>query len=787
MKNYFLYYILMIVLFGGFTFMALTFGMSFNQEKTVKKEVVAVALPDSVSADSAQVAVAPAIKKQKDTPQEAYEAFTSYWRDNVKSHFSILLLQIISILIVARIFSFIFAKIGQPTVIGEILAGIALGPSILGHFFPEVSGFLFSPDALHSIDILSQIGLVLFMFVIGMELDLNVIKRRMGETFFISHSNLLLPFMMGVVLAYFVYQQPEFFAGMDIPPLHFYLFMGISMSITAFPVLARILQERDMSRTTFGGLALASAANIDITAWCVLAVIIAIVQAGSFYSALYIVGAAALFVIFMFLVVKPLMKRVSDSYLKDSISKPVVAFVFLLLIISAFFTESLGIHALFGAFLLGVVMPTGSDFRKILTEKIEDVALVFLLPLFFVKSGLNMEFSAIQGSDMWFWCGIFILVAVGSKVLSGIFATRLVGESWKNSLYIGALMNTRGLMELVVLNIGYELGVLPPPIFTILFIMTVVTTFMTGPCLSLIDWIFPETKPQNEPANFKLLLAFGHPESGKKLLQIANAIFGRSVKNLRITALNSTEDASLSPMMAEEYEREHFIPILAEAKTLEMPVKTVYKVTYDISNEIVLSVKENNIDFLLIGSSTMAQKEEEPAIKNPLLRKIPLLSVFVKGLKKPEVLFFPDQMLQKDRTKFLIQETSCQMGIFINRNFSEITNVVIPLLSKDDVFMIDYADKMLRSGISDITVIDKIGLFDLPEYEKSYRMMRHNYGRHFLVLSGKSFTQEMIKNHSFMLVSLDSWNIAAEQHKEILAGMPSALILREAVEGKEER
>jgi Kef-type K+ transport system membrane component KefB len=770
---------------------ALKLGMTFSGQEQAAETELLLAAPEtgSLAADSLQTVVAPTMQRVQETqpPMEAaFDAFKDYWRTNIKSQFAILLLQVISILIVARLFSFLFAKIGQPTVIGEILAGIALGPSLLGYFFPDVSHFLFSADSLHYIDILSKIGLILFMFVIGMELDLGVIKRRMGETFFISHANLLLPFILGIVLAYFVYQQPVFFNGMSIPPLHFYLFIAISMSITAFPVLARILREREMSRTGFGGLAMAAAANIDITAWCLLAVIIAIVQAGSFYSALYVVGATAVFVALMFLVIKPIMKRVSNSYLtQETISKPVVAFVFLMLIVSAFVTESLGIHALFGAFLIGVVMPTGSDFRKILTEKIEDVALVFLLPLFFVRSGLKIEFSAVQTADMWIWCGIFILVAVSSKVLSGVFATRLVGESWKNSWYIGALMNTRGLMELVVLNIGYELQVLPPPVYTILFMMTIVTTFMTGPLLSLIDRIFSDKKVlQTVPAGFRILLPFGQPEFGRRLLQIANIIFGKMGEELKITAFHSTEDTSLNPILAAEFERESFVPVLSEAKELNLSVNTEYRVTFNISQEIIALLKEETYDFLLMGSSTLAAEKEEPPLKNRFLRSIPLLGTVVKNLRKPEVLFFPEQLLSKNRTQTLIQETTCPMGIFIDRNFSEITNVIMPLLSPDDTFMLDYADKLLRSGISDITVIDSIGIFDIPANEKIFKTMRQQYGRHFLVLSGKSFTQEMMKNHSFMLTSLDSWNFATEHHKNVMTAMPSALILREAVERK---
>jgi Kef-type K+ transport systems, membrane components len=406
---------------------------------------------------------------------------------------AILLAQIITIIIVARLFGWLFNKIGQPTVIGEIIAGIVLGPSLIGAYFPEFYNTLFPESSLNNLKILSNIGLILFMFVVGMELDLKVLRTKMHEAVVISHASIIFPFALGMGLAYFLYDS---FAPVSIPFLSFALFLGISMSITAFPVLARIVQEKGINKTKLGTLILTCAAVDDITAWCVLAVVIAIVKAGSVASALYTILFAILYVLVMIKVVKPFLHSIGELHTtKEHLNKSVVAIFFLTLVISAFCTEIIGIHALFGAFMAGAIMPNNKAFRHIFVEKVEDVATVLLLPLFFVYTGLRTKIGLINEPELWMVAGWIILVAVVGKFVGSTLSARYVGrQTWRESLMVGALMNTRGLMELVVINIGYDLGVLTPEIFAMMVIMALITTFMTSPSLSVINRFFPEKR-----------------------------------------------------------------------------------------------------------------------------------------------------------------------------------------------------------------------------------------------------------------------------------------------------
>ena len=418
-----------------------------------------------------------------------------HWNDfmasltlNLHHDLAILLAQIITIIFVARFFGWVFRKIGQPSVIGEIIAGIALGPSLLGLYFPEFSSALFPIQSLGNLQFLSQIGLILFMFIIGIELDLKVLQNRAKEAVVISHASIVIPFALGIGLAYFVYYR---FAPAGVAFLPFALFMGIAMSITAFPVLARIVQERGIHKTKLGAIVITCAAADDITAWCLLAAVIAIVKAGTFVSSLYVIGLAILYVIVMLFVVKPFLKKIGELYgTKENLSKPVVAIFFLTLIISSYLTEIIGIHALFGAFMTGVIMPDITKFRNLFIEKVEDVSVILLLPLFFVYTGLRTEIGLINDPFLWRVTGFIILVAVVGKFFGSALAAKFVGQSWRDSLTIGALMNTRGLMELIVLNIGLDLKVLTPEVFTMMVIMALVTTFMTGPTLNSINYIF---------------------------------------------------------------------------------------------------------------------------------------------------------------------------------------------------------------------------------------------------------------------------------------------------------
>ncbi|HRO43791.1 MAG TPA: cation:proton antiporter, partial [Flavipsychrobacter sp.] len=346
--------------------------------------------------------------------------------------------------------------------------------------FPGFMGFVFPVESLGTLQMLSEVGLVLFMFVIGMELDLGLLRLKAGAALYISNASIVIPYFLGVVLAYFLYDG---YAPVAIPFYAFGLFMGIAMSITAFPVLARIIRERGITNTQYGTIAITSAAANDITGWCVLAFVIARVKAGSVVSSVYTIVGAVVYVVVMVVVVKRMLKRLAVG---REIKPARMAIVFLVMLVSAYVSELIGVHALFGAFLAGVIMPEEWSFRKTIIDKIEDVALVLLLPLFFVLTGLRTEIGLINDPGLIGVCVIIILVAIVGKFGGSAFAARMKGESWHDSLAIGALMNTRGLMELVILNIGYDLGILTPEVFTMMVIMAIVTTLMTSPSLDII-------------------------------------------------------------------------------------------------------------------------------------------------------------------------------------------------------------------------------------------------------------------------------------------------------------
>lgn len=409
---------------------------------------------------------------------------------NLSQPLSIALLQIIVIIAISRVFSYLMKQVGQPAVIGEILAGIFLGPSLLGNLFPEFWSSVFPLSSIGNLHSISTIGLSLFMFIIGLELDLTMLNRRIQTALFVSHASILIPFFLGVLLSFELY---EGFAQGNTSFLTFSLFLGVSMSITAFPVLARIIQERGLSRTPLGMMAITCAAIDDVSAWCVLAVVIAIAKAGNMISAIFTIGLAAAYVVIMLRVVRPYLAKLGrELSKKNEINRSFVALSILCLLVSAFIAEIIGIHALFGAFLAGVSMPQDSRIRETLRNKIEDVSLLLFLPIFFAHTGLRTQIGLLTSDGLWKICALVIACAVAGKVFGTLFAARLMGQSWKNSFSLGALMNTRGLMELVVLNIGYDLGIISPSLFVVLVLMAIFTTLLTGPLLGLIEKIWPE-------------------------------------------------------------------------------------------------------------------------------------------------------------------------------------------------------------------------------------------------------------------------------------------------------
>lgn len=404
------------------------------------------------------------------------------------SPIAIFLFQVIIILITVRLCGSIFKKMGQPAVIGEMAAGIILGPTLLGALFPAFSTFIFPESSLSHLQILSEVGLILFMFVVGMDLDPALIKNKAGSAVIISHASIIFPYGLGVILAYFLYRD---MAPVGVPFFSFALFMGIAMSITAFPVLARVIRDRGLTGTKLGTIAITCAAADDITAWCILAFVVAVAKSSSFLGTIYVLASTIAYVLAMFFIIRPVLKNVAHRWLPQKSMQPsTVGLVFIILLLSAYTCEVIGIHALFGAFVAGIIMPDEWNFRRIMKDKIEDVALVLFLPLFFVYTGLRTDIRLLNDVALWGTCGIIIVVAVTGKFGGSAIAARITGESWKDSLSIGALMNTRGLMELVVLNIGYDLGILSAKIFTMMVLMALITTFMTAPMVSLIGRTF---------------------------------------------------------------------------------------------------------------------------------------------------------------------------------------------------------------------------------------------------------------------------------------------------------
>jgi len=418
--------------------------------------------------------------------------------NNLHHPLAVLLAQIAIIILVARVFGWVCTKIKQPVVVGEMIAGILLGPSFVGMHFPEFSAQLFPKASLGNLQFVSQIGLILFMYIVGMEISLKTLRDKAYDAVIISHASIFIPFTLGVGLSYFLYAE---FAPANVSFSVFALFSGIAMSITAFPVLARIVQERGINKTKLGTISLTCAAADDVSAWCILAALIAFVKAGTFINGFFTVVMAIGYVTVMIKVVRPFLQRISEKHsTAESMTRPVIAIFFLALILSAYAAEIIGIHALFGAFMAGAIMPDTESFRKIFIDKVQDVALVLLLPLFFVFTGLRTQIGLLNDPYLWQITALIIFVAVLGKFAGSALAARYVGQSWKDSLSIGALMNTRGLMELVVLNIGYDLGVISAEIFTMMVLMAIITTCMTGPALDLINKVFKNKAQKNSAA-----------------------------------------------------------------------------------------------------------------------------------------------------------------------------------------------------------------------------------------------------------------------------------------------
>lgn len=600
-----------------------------------------------------------------------------------KHHFILLLiLQITLILIVSQLMGRAFEYIHQPRVMGEMVAGIMLGPSLLGWAFPEMWSELFTPDTTPYLNVLSQLGVIFFLFLIGLELDPKLLRDRGHTAVVVSHASIVAPFLLGGLLT--VYLFPILFN--DTPTMRFSsvaLFMGAAMSITAFPVLARILTERNLHKTPVGAIAITCAAVDDVTAWCMLAFVVGFARAEGMGPAVLTAGLSTIYVLTMFFAVRPLLVRLERMFERQGrVSRGVVGVIFVLVLASAGVTEAIGIHALFGAFLMGAIMPKNSRFVVELNDKIEDFVVVALLPIFFAYTGLHTRIGLLNSTELWTLTLLIIFVACAGKFGGSTIAAKACGMTWRESSAIGILMNTRGLMELVILNIGRELGVITEVVFAMMVLMALVTTFLTTPVLA---WVYPErllravrAKRELAPDAFGVLIPVSLPRSAKPLIRLADVITGADDTKRQIIGLHlhraEEHDAYRAAIDEANSERKEALIALTEhAASLHVPLEPMSFVTRDPAFDIVRVAGDNQSDLILMG------------FHNPVIGQ-----TFLGGT-----------------VHRVMQQAQSDVAVFIDRGLHERPKtILVPYLgSPHDKLALQMANRMGRHSGAAVTVL----------------------------------------------------------------------------------
>jgi Kef-type K+ transport system membrane component KefB len=524
------------------------------------------------------------------------------------------LLALTVVIIVARAVGSLFQYLHQPAVVGEILAGILLGPSVLGRIAPGLSGALLPPEVAPFLEVLSQVGVILYMFLVGLELDPGLLRESGPATLVISHASIVTPFLMGAALALELYPR---LSSADVPFTLFALFLGVAMSITAFPVLARILTDRRIHKSPMGVMALTCAAVNDVVGWCLLAFVVSVVQAryaGGLFTTVMAIGYIAV----MLLVIRPAMARLALLYgTRGRLTQGVMAMVSVALLLSALATHYIGIHAVFGAFVLGAVVPHDSGLARELTDKLEDLVVVLLLPAFFAFTGMRTHIGLVNTQQEWILCGLIILVASLGKVGGSVVAARGSGLGWREAAALGVLMNTRGLMELIVLNIGLDLRIISAELFAMLVLMALVTTLATTPVLHLITRRRPSPVapalpshlspvPVEAPRPAGVLVPISNPEGMAALIDLAAAATRPDEPAPRVLALVRRPAGGVRAGLRELERRvAPRAPILVAAmehareRGLTLDLHAVW--TDDPAGDILQAAADAHIEWLLIG------------------------------------------------------------------------------------------------------------------------------------------------------------------------------------------
>ena len=702
------------------------------------------------------------------TLRGAFADFQTSVSHHADSTIGVLLLQILIILIAARAMGWLFRKIRQPAVIGEIVAGILLGPSLFGRVSPETFDALFPASSLSNIQLLSNFGLILFMFAVGMELRLGDIRKQLRSSIIISHTGIFIPFLLSLPLSYTIYS--DYAAGLtDFTP--FALFIGIAMSITAFPVLARIIQENNLQRTHLGKLSLSTAAAGDITAWLMLAAIIAIAQSGSLMSTGYNLLFLIVYLLVIFGVIRPLFRAAGKVYNNtEVISHGMVGTIFILLLLSSYITELLSMHALFGAFMLGLVMPEDLSFRKIVTDKIEDVSLMLFLPLFFVSSGLQTELGLIDSPERWALLGVFTLIAVVGKVGGTYISARASGESPRSSIFLGAFMNTRGLMELVVLGIGYEMKILPPAIYAVLVLMTVITTVMTMPMVHMINWVIrlgerrrDRIETIDKQAGAKVLLSFGRPSSGVTLFRLTDQLLRRGEAHPNVTALHITTDKNINSIEVDKFFEDSFRPIMQEAQQLSQPLETEHLVADEVEGTILSKLTAEKYNLLIVGAGVRLSSDEDDreatTMRQQMKRRVGSFSV-----RTTESLLTIHSML-RDKMAYFVHRAPCSVGVLLSRSFHSPKNILLYIANPGDLRLLPYARTMAENNKATLRIIASR---DLPPQSLSLHPGEELLPDKLLSLP---------EGCDLVVVSYTHWQEAFDTCEDLLSRLPSTLIL----------
>lgn len=532
----------------------------------------------------------------------------------------LVLLEVLLVIGLSRLVGLGFRWLRQPLVIGEIIAGIMLGPSLFGLIAPDLANILFPPEAVPFLNVLSQVGLIFFMFLIGLELNPKYLHDQLEIAVLTSHVSIVVPFSLGALLALVLY---PLVSSADVSFTAFSLFLGSAMSITAFPVLARIITENNLQRSRLGTLALTCAAVDDVTAWCLLAGAIAVTRTNSVWNALPTFIEAVLYIAFMLTVGRSFLKRLAKHYDRtERLTQIVLAGLYMAVVASALITELIGIHLIFGAFLVGAVMPKNAGLTREIAQKTEDFVLIFLLPIFFAYSGLRTEIGLLDRPILWGLCLAVLAVAIGGKYFGTYVSGRVCGLPHRDASALGWLMNTRGLTELIVLNIGLSLGVISPLLFTMLVIMALVTTFMTSP---LLEWTYSKQlirEDQIEPVlaepnltdaetAYRILVPVANPQSQYGLLKLATVIAGyhpdrAAVHPLSLIQVEEDYLFESTPVEADRLIEQRRIQLEATIATLEPPqtqflIHPIVRVASDVARETTKIAELDKANLILMG------------------------------------------------------------------------------------------------------------------------------------------------------------------------------------------